>query len=172
MLSFLKRSSGALLVLLLLPAAVSAQAAITGVVKDASGAVVPGATIEVRNTATNRSRMGISSDAGEYVIADLDPGVYQITAQLTGFRKWASTLTLRTLQTAVVDIALQIGEVTNEVRVEDATPVLNAAEGTLADVKEAERIKALPLNGRDLAALFVLTPGVTRTGGTGPVPRR
>jgi hypothetical protein len=152
------------------PSELSAQTifgTIKGVVKDPSGAVVPGVPVIVTNVGTARSRQGLSNDAGEYVIADLAPAEYQITATREGFKKWTSKLTLRTLQTAVVDITLEVGQATITIEVRDSTPVITTSEATLGDVKEAERIKQLPLNGRDLAQLFTLTPGVTRRGGTG-----
>jgi len=160
----------ALCVLSILPSGLQAQTifgTIKGVVKDASGAVVPGVPVIVTNVGTARSRQGLSNDAGEYLIADLAPAEYEITATREGFKKWTSKLTLRTLQTAVVDITLEVGLATIAIEVRDSTPVLTTSEATLGDVKEAERIKQLPLNGRDLAQLFTLTPGVTRRGGTG-----
>ena len=152
------------------PSELSAQTifgTIKGVVKDPSGAVVPGVPVIVTNVGTARSRQGLSNDAGEYVIADLAPAEYQITATREGFKKWTSKLTLRTLQTAVVDITLEVGQATITIEVRDSTPVITTSEATLGSVIEAERIKQLPLNGRDLAQLFTLTPGVTRQGGTG-----
>lgn len=154
----------------LFPSELSAQTifgTIRGVVKDASGAVVPGVPVSVTNVGIGRSRQGQSNDAGEYVIANLDPAEYEVTAVREGFKKWTSKLVLRTLQTAVVDITLEVGQATVTVEVRDSTPVITTSEATLGDVKEADRIKQLPLNGRDLAQLFTLTPGVTRRGGTG-----
>jgi len=152
------------------PSELSAQTvfgAIKGVVRDPSGAVIPGVPVIVTNVGTARSRQGLSNAAGEYVIADLAPAEYEITATREGFKKWTSKLTLRTLQTLVVDITLEVGQTTITVEVRDSTPVITTSEATLGDVIEAERIKQLPLNGRDLAQLFTLTPGVTRVGGTG-----
>src|SRR5437667_11453953 len=81
-----KRSSWALLVLLLLPSAASAQAAITGVVKDASGGVLPGATIEAASPVLIEKVRSVVSDAtGQYRIVDLRPGTYSVTFSLPGF---------------------------------------------------------------------------------------
>ncbi len=139
---------------------------IKGVLKDTSGALIPGVPVVVTNLGTGRSRQGLSNDSGEYVVADLEPAEYQIAAEREGFKKWTSKLTLRAQQTAAVDITLEVGQATTTVEVKDSTPVINTVDSTLSDVKEADRIKQLPLNGRDLANLFSLTPGVNRNGGT------
>src|SRR5881275_1264220 len=81
-----KRSSWALLVLLLLPSAAYAQAAITGVVKDASGGVLPGVTVEAASPALIEKVRSVVSDAtGQYRIVDLRPGTYSVTFSLPGF---------------------------------------------------------------------------------------
>src|SRR5437870_5445918 len=89
MLRLLQRSSGALLVLsvlLLLPSAAYAQAAITGVVKDASGGVLPGVTVEAASPALIEKVRSVVSDAtGQYRIVDLRPRTYSVTFSLPGF---------------------------------------------------------------------------------------
>src|SRR3954468_10955782 len=83
---FFSRTSMALLVLLLLPAAASAQAAITGVIKDASGGVLPGVTVEAASPVLiERYRSVVADDGGQYRIVDLRPGTYSITFSLPGF---------------------------------------------------------------------------------------
>src|SRR5919197_755387 len=80
------RAAGALLVVLLLPAAAFAQAAITGVVKDASGGVLPGVTVEAASPALiEKVRSVVSSDTGQYRIENLRPGTYAVTFTLPGF---------------------------------------------------------------------------------------
>src|SRR5690349_22683695 len=89
MLSLSRRSSGALLVLsvlILLPSAAYAQAAITGVVKDASGGVLPGVTVEAASPALIEKVRSVSTDStGQYRIVDLRPGTYVVTFSLAGF---------------------------------------------------------------------------------------
>jgi hypothetical protein len=83
---FASRSAAVLLVLLLLPAAAYAQAAITGVVKDTSGAVLPGATVEAASPVLiEKVRSVVSDGTGQYRIVDLRPGTYSVTFSLTGF---------------------------------------------------------------------------------------
>src|SRR3989449_6625293 len=86
MLRLARRSSWALLGLLLLPSAAYAQAAITGVVKDASGGVLPGATVEAASPVLIEKVRSVVSDAtGQYRIVDLRPGTYSVTFSLPGF---------------------------------------------------------------------------------------
>src|SRR6266852_6121801 len=83
---FVRRSAAALLVVLVLPAAAFAQAAITGVVKDASGGVLPGVTVEAASPVLiEKVRSVVSDDTGQYRIVDLRPGSYSVTFTLTGF---------------------------------------------------------------------------------------
>src|SRR5689334_19526087 len=86
MLKFVLRAAGALLVVTLLPAAAFAQAAITGVVKDASGGVLPGVTVEAASPVLiEKVRSVVSSDTGQYRIENLRPGTYSVTFSLPGF---------------------------------------------------------------------------------------
>src|SRR3977135_3561158 len=86
MLRLLRRSSAFLLVLLLLPSAAYAQAAITGVAKDASGGVLPGVTVEAASPALiEKVRSVVTDDTGQYRVVDLRPGTYSVTFTLTGF---------------------------------------------------------------------------------------
>ena len=86
MLRLLQRSSAFLLVLLLLPSAAYAQAAITGVAKDASGGVLPGVTVEAASPALiEKVRSVVTDDTGQYRIVDLRPGTYSVTFTLPGF---------------------------------------------------------------------------------------
>ena len=83
-----RRSVAALLVVLLLPAAAFAQAAITGVVRDTSGAVLPGVTVEAASPVLiERTRSVVSDDTGQYRIVDLRPGSYAVTFTLPGFNQ-------------------------------------------------------------------------------------
>src|SRR5262245_38593731 len=86
MCTFARKSAAALLVVLLLPAAAFAQAAITGVVRDASGAVLPGVTVEAASSVLiEKVRSVVSDDTGQYRIENLRPGTYVVTFSLAGF---------------------------------------------------------------------------------------
>jgi hypothetical protein len=83
-----------------------------------------------------------------------------LVVEMTGFKKWSGTLTLEVGQTAVVDPAMQIGDIATEVEVVGAASPINLESGEISDVKDAQRIRQLPLNGRSISNLFDLTPGV------------
>src|SRR4249919_2979125 len=86
MLKFVKRATSALIVLLLLPAAAFAQAAITGVARDASGAVLPGVTVEAASPVLiEKVRSVVTDGTGQYRIVNLLPGTYSVTFTLPGF---------------------------------------------------------------------------------------
>src|SRR5437773_9682905 len=91
---------------------------ITGVVRDSSGAVVPGATVTVTNPATNASRTAISNEAGVYNFPALQPGMYNMKVEIGGFRTLTrNDVELQVQQTARIDFALQVGAVSGAVEV-------------------------------------------------------
>jgi len=139
---------------------------IKGLIRDSSGGVVPGVSVSLSNQDTNQTRTTLSTEAGLYVFPSLAAGNYLITVEAKGFQKFEGKVVLRVGQQATVDIGLVVGAAGVTVEVKDETPVVEAGNATISDTKESERIKTLPLNGREITSLFSLTPGVTRTGGT------
>src|SRR4051812_14110924 len=104
------------------------QAGLQGTVKDNSGAVVPGATVVLKNKNTSDSRTVTSGQSGEYVIPNLNPGEYSVTVSLQGFKTSSiSSLTLHTGEQATVDISLELGATTQEVTVQAVVPMLSTA---------------------------------------------
>ena len=158
-----------LMLIFLAPTRASAQTSlgsVNGLIKDSSGAVVPGATVTLRNSETNQTRNTVSTETGLYSIPSLPAGNYSLVVEHAGFQKYESKLVLRVGQQLTVEIGLKLAAETTVVEVTDITPAIETASGTISDVKESERIKTLPLNGREITSLFALTPGVTRNGGT------
>jgi len=139
---------------------------VKGLVTDSSGAVVPGAGLTLKNLDTNQTRTTVSNDVGLYAFPSVPAGNYTVTAELTGFAKFEGKLVLRVGQEVTVDIRLAVGTQAVEVTVADSTPVVETSTSTLYDIKESARIETLPLNGRSIATLFALTPGVSREAGT------
>src|SRR5437016_3976836 len=82
---------------------------IQGVVRDATQAVVPGAQVKLTNTETNVSQAGQTNEVGLYYFGAVQPGPYNLVVEVTGFKKWEGKLTLQVGQTAVVDVALELG---------------------------------------------------------------
>lgn len=153
----------ALLAVLLVSASAYGQSGlgiVRGTVQDSSGAVVPNSKAVLTNTETRVARESQASAAGVYYFASVPPGPYTLTVEATGFKKYSGTLTVEVGQTVVVDPTLEVGSITNVLEVTSVAPVI-ATEGTqISDVKDSLRIHQLPLNSRDVTALFNLTPGV------------
>jgi carboxypeptidase family protein/TonB-dependent receptor-like protein len=149
---------------LLLPALVSAQAAVTtlaGRVTDVQDAAAPGATVTVRDLATGATRIVTSGSDGRFTVPLLPPGTYSVDVQLANFSAWrADSVVLQVGQERQLDVRLTVGGVKETVTVaEAARTVTTAVDGVLA----AESIQALPLNGRNFLELAMLVPGNSPT---------
>ena len=135
---------------------------ITGEVRDSSGAAVAGAAITVRNTATNGIRNATTNEDGAYTIPALVPGMYEVKSERSGFKLATRTgIELQVQQTARVDFALEVGQVSEVVEVTSALPLLTTEDATVGTVIEQKRITDLPLNGRNFFSLVALSPNVT-----------
>ncbi len=136
--------------------------AIRGVVRDQSGAAVPGATVTVTNTETGISRHMRSGADGAFVFTNLTvPGVYNVSVEKTGFNKYANThIQLDVNQTYVVPIALQVGLVTQQVTVEANPTQIETTSMQRGTIIGSQQIENLPLNGRNWTQLQQLEPGV------------
>ena len=148
---------------LILPSAARAQATgqITGQITDASGAVVPGATIEIVNEGTGQSRTVTSGVDGLYIVPLVNPGSYQLKATQTGF----TTSVRNGIEVAVsgttrVDFSLQVGQVSEQVTASAVAPLVETSNATLGVVVDEKKVVDLPLNGRNFAQLGTLLPGV------------
>lgn len=147
----------------LLTASLSAQTfgSLTGDVKDASGSVVAGAAITVRNTATNGVRNATTNEDGVYSIPALVPGLYEVKAEKAGFKSATRpNVELQVQQAARVDFNLEIGQVSEVVEVSSRLPLLSTEDATVGSVIEQKRITELPLNGRNFFSLVGLSPNV------------
>ncbi len=140
---------------------------IEGTVQDSSGALVPNAQIEVRNTNTGVTRSAVSDPSGRYAVLSLQVGEYEVKASASGFRTTVQTgITLVIERTAIVDFSLIVGQVTETVSVTADAPLIETSHAALGEVVQTKQILELPLNGRSYAQLALLTPGVV-AGGTG-----
>ncbi len=160
--------------LLLAPAAVRAQSVtgtITGSVTDASGAVIPGATVKVTDTATGVTRNGASNAEGLFTFPELQPGVYSVQATAKGFSNAVrGGIELQINQTASIVIPLAAGAATETVEVNGVQPLLDTDSVSLGTVIGAQEAEDLPLDGRQFVQLLELVPGtvpvsVSQTGG-------
>jgi hypothetical protein len=155
-----------LLLGLLLPSRVLSQVdmgSISGTVKDASGGVIPGATVTLTNEGTGQSISTTSGSVGEYTFSPVKIGHYSVSAEIKGFQKVKqNNVTVDVQQKVVVDFALPVGKSIETVIVDAAPPALQTQEASVGQVVEAEAINALPLNGRNFTFLAQLSAGVTQ----------
>lgn len=154
----------------LFPAAALAQfesASLTGTVTDAAGAVVPTAAVKAVNEATNLETAGLTNEEGRFFFSNLRPGSYRVVASAKGFKQFVSQgVVLQVNQAGRLDIALTVGEVTEQVLVNGEAPVLETESASRGAVIDHTKIVELPLNGRDYNQLALLSPGVLA-----PTPR-
>ena len=135
---------------------------IRGTVVDTSGAAVPGVRVSVTDERTNVAAFStVADEAGRYAALALKASTYTVSAEATGFKKAVrSGVILDVNQTAVVDITLEIGSVSEVLEVTGAAALLQTESAELSDVVEQKRVVELPLNGRFFVNLVNLTTGV------------
>ena len=151
----------------LVPAAYSQTATgeFSGNVIDASGAVVASAKVTATSVETGATREVRTDQGGNYVLTFLQPGVYNLSAEAPGFRKTVqNNIELRINQRAEVNLALQVGHVTEVAEVTGAAPLLENQSSSLGTVIDTQLTSELPLNGRNFVQLATLSPGVNGTG--------
>src|SRR5271165_7057209 len=167
-------ASGMLLVVLMICAlsmpglAQSTTGRILGSVSDQSGAAVTGATVVVTSVERGTSRALTTDEAGAYAAPDLAPGTYKIHVEAKGFKSAERPNVVIEVATDFrADFALQPGQVTETVVVEEEVPLLNTTSATLGGTLSNKEINDLPLNGRNYENLLQLRPGVMRYPGGG-----
>jgi len=138
------------------------RATITGVITDKTGADVVDATIVVTDEATNQKSTLRSDSAGAYTVNNLTPGSYSITVSKEGFSQHINRhYVVQVGQTARLDVALDVGLVTQTVEVTSSGPILQNEDAAVNQVIAPTAVAELPLNGRNLAQLAIIAPGVT-----------
>src|SRR6266446_1883725 len=140
----------------------TAGASVQGIINDATGAVLPGAKVTVKNSGTGATVEFVSDERGRYLAPLLQPGEYEIQVSLPGFQTVSRRgVRLAVGQNAVVDVKLDLGQVTNQVEVvADANPI-NLTSAALSGLVNDKEIRDLPLNGRSFQQLALLQTGVT-----------
>ena len=150
----------------LLPAAAFAQGVITGVVKDASGAVLPGVTVEATSpNLIERVRSAVTDGGGQYRIVDLRPGTYTVVFTLPGFTTTRREgIAIEGTFTAAVNVDLRVGTLDEAVTVTSETPIVDVQSVKRQTVIDNELITAIPA-ARSYAGLMTLMPGTVTQGG-------
>lgn len=138
----------------------NANSTIKGTVQDTTGAVVPGATVNLTNVGTNQTIATTSSGNGFYTFTNLAPANYKVSVTAQGFAQWVGVLTLRVSQAAEVDPKLTAASVTTKVTVRDVTPIIDRVNPTISDVKNATAIETIPVANRSILNVLAFSPGV------------
>ena len=140
----------------------SGAGSIQGTVTDSTGAVIPGAAIDVVNTATNEAASTKTTGTGFYQVPGLFSGTYVVTVTAPGMKTYKRTIDLLASQTAVIDATMTAGPVTQQVTVSaNAVQLVTTDNGEITTTLENARINELPMNGRDIVTQVVeTTPGM------------
>ena len=134
---------------------------LVGTVTDPSGATVANAQVSIHNIATGIVTKVTTNSAGLYTAPNLLPGNYEVTVTSGGFSPQVlNNITLTVGAQKIVNVALKVGQVRQEVVVSDAAPSIQLATSSISDVVDAVTVRELPLNGRSWTDLATLQPGV------------
>ncbi len=141
-------------------------AQISGTVKDESGGVLPGATVTVTQMATGFSRTVVTDENGFFVLPNLPIGPYRLEVSLSGFRTYQQTgLVLQVNSSPVINVVLALGALEESVTVEAASPLVETRNPGVGTVVENERILALPLDGRQVTDLILVSGAAVQPDG-------
>jgi Carboxypeptidase regulatory-like domain len=136
-------------------------AALNGVVTDPTGAVIPKASLVLRNVDTGIETQAISNDTGNYRFSNVSPGRYTLKVSAGSFTsKQVSEFILAVNQTATIDVSLSAGSTSEMVTVDATAEQLQVSSAELGTVIATKQVNNLPLNGRNFTQLLSLTPGV------------
>jgi len=141
------------------------QATLSGLVRDPTGAVIPGALVRVTKVDTQVVVSAETNSTGYYVVGNLIPGTYSMEVRKEGFKTTVRPpLTLEVAQSATVDFELELGQTSQEVSVHGTAPLVERTDATVGGVIGPTAMVDLPLNGRNYFNLAELSPGVTSYG--------
>jgi hypothetical protein len=140
------------------------NATLLGTVTDASGAVIPNATVTITEQRTGVSRSGKTNESGNYTFPDLPPGTYSVAVEVQGFKKEVRqniNVIVNTEQR--VDVQLEPGNISQSVEVSAATPPLETDRADTGRNLESQQLEAMPLGtNRNFQSMLNLVPGTTR----------
>jgi Carboxypeptidase regulatory-like domain/TonB-dependent Receptor Plug Domain len=140
----------------------TSTANLTGLIGDAAGASIPSVKVRLENVATREKRESISSNEGRFTFSQILPGIYDLQAEATGFKLFTQrNITLVSGQSGAVNIAMQIGDLTQRVEVGAAAVQVDTQTANQAVTLEREMVLALPTNLRNPFTLVHATAGVT-----------
>jgi hypothetical protein len=141
---------------------------ILGRVVDATGGVIVGATVHAVNIATNVGTTATTNQSGDYVLPFLNPGTYNVTVEVRGFKKFIQEgISVQVNERATLNVTLEVGQTTESVRVVGDAPLVDTSSASLGQVVDNRRVLELPLKDGNPIMLSNLSPGVINlsTGG-------
>ena len=139
-------------------------ATILGVVRDTSGALIPGVSIVVKLVDSGLTRSVVSSEQGGYVAPLLPVGPYELTTTMPGFKQQVrSGINLVVGQQAIVDLTLEVGANAEQITVSEEAPLVAATTSSTSGLISEQAIKELPLNGRSFDQLLTMNVGVSNS---------
>lgn len=150
----------------------STSGAIGGVVTNPNKEVVPGATVTVLHTETNKEETGTADDQGSFRISNLAPGNYSVTVNGSGFSPFTQNVVVEVGRVTEVNAALSIGPVSGTVEVLSEAPVINTSQQDFSTNVNQTSINELPINGRRWSNFALLSPGAVPDGPFGLVSFR
>jgi hypothetical protein len=142
----------------------SYQGEISGVVKDPTGGIVPGAKLDLVHLETGQRRGATTDDQGRFYLLQLPTGPYRLEARHPGFRTFQRGLRIEVGARDVVDVTLEVGDAGTSVQVEAEAPLIEAGAGAMGTMVDNAAISTMPLSGRNAFELVALTPGVVPMG--------
>src|SRR5262245_60856672 len=132
---------------------------IAGVVRDPSGAAVPGAKVKAVSATTRLVRTTTTAEQGEFSFPALPAGGYEVSVEVPGFQAEIRNAEVQAGTTTTADLILRVGDVKDSVTVNDASPQMHYDSHTVGGVVTQSEIQGLPLNGRNFLELAKLEPG-------------
>ena len=142
----------------------SYRGGVRGAVKDAGGATIPGAKVALVDVNTNVTRNTVTNDAGEYVFNAVEPADYKIVAEFPGFKKLERAARIGTQEFLTVDIALEVGEVTESIQVTEEVPLIETSNASTGQTVDRQKLVDLPNLGRNPFMMSKLSSNVVQIG--------
>ena len=160
-----RKSTAAIIALIALGSCLAfgqgSTAAISGVVRDTTGAVIPGVMITAKHIESGLTRAAVTNETGGYSLQLLPVGAYEITADLAGFKQQVRRgINLVVGQEAVVNLTLDVGGLEDKITVTEEIPIVNTTLNSVSGLINEAQVKDMPLNGRSFNDLLVLNTNV------------
>jgi hypothetical protein len=143
------------------------KGSISGTVTDEKGAAVPGATVTITNVGTNQKVVLTTSDSGAFTASSLDPVIYNITVESSGFKKaLVQNIKVDTSSSSTVNVLMEVGTVNEQVSVVSESAPINSDSGTVSQTITERQLRDLPLNNRSVLDLAMTMPNVSGDAGS------